>query len=122
MVMVADDGCGRQAGHKHAVLVEFARLLGPEFAQHHEWRARAACRGMDPSLWFPRRGQDLGALRTTCRVCPVRPECLQFALDGGAPSYAGGIWAGSSPPQRREIRRRGWSVDRALEWLDARGW
>jgi hypothetical protein len=29
--------------------------------------------------------------RATCRGCPVRPECLSYALNGGAPTYAGGF-------------------------------
>jgi WhiB family transcriptional regulator, redox-sensing transcriptional regulator len=110
-----------RADHHTPTLVALAVLFGADAFAAQSWRGRASCRGEDPSRWFPARGADLSELRTVCHGCPVRAECLAYALGGGA-SSTGGIWAGTSARQRREIRRRGWSVDRALEWLDARGW
>lgn len=37
-----------------------------------------------------------------CRTCPVRAECLEYALDIGAV----GIWGGTTTEQRRQIRAR----------------
>ena len=55
------------------------------------WKDRAACRGENPELWFP-RGDDerhynkrVRALtmtaRAICERCPVQTDCLQYALD-----------------------------------------
>ena len=85
-----------------AYLVEDAEGLGVE------WRQRAACRGMDPSLFFPEhRGHSLAEAKAVCQSCPVREACLEYALVGGE---AYGIWGGAAEFQRRRmrsIRRRG---------------
>lgn len=52
-----------------------------------DWRARAKCRDHDPELWFPiqvrnkkvRREASLPA-RAICFECPVRQECLAWAI------------------------------------------
>ncbi|MBA3652865.1 MAG: WhiB family transcriptional regulator [Actinobacteria bacterium] len=48
----------------------------------------------------PRRGQP--ARKETCRRCPVRDECLAFALEGGEKF---GVWGGVSERDRRHLRR-----------------
>jgi hypothetical protein len=82
-----------------------------------EWRERARCRGMSPSFWHPPRGESLAPQRAICARCPVRSECLTFALDGGAHD-SGGVWAGSSARDRRKARRYGWDARRLLAELD----
>lgn len=67
-----------------------------------EWLADAACRGLDPELFFPSRGQDTSQALAVCRACPVRFECLEAALDRGEKF---GIWGGMSERQRRRLRR-----------------
>ncbi|MCA1569328.1 MAG: WhiB family transcriptional regulator [Chloroflexi bacterium] len=69
------------------------------------WREHAACRGKDPAIWFPTRGDfELEErAREVCRGCPVRPECREYALDAGEPM---GIWGGLSERQREKILGR----------------
>lgn len=67
-----------------------------------DWSDRAECAGVDPDLFFPERGASLAAARQVCAVCPVRRECLQYALDAGEMH---GIWGGLSEKERRRIRR-----------------
>lgn len=69
-----------------------------------DWRALASCAGMDPGLFFPRSGSrdDAAQARAVCRSCPVRDECLEDALDIGDKF---GIRAGTSPGERRALRR-----------------
>ncbi|MFI6559687.1 WhiB family transcriptional regulator [Streptomyces sp. NPDC050534] len=73
-----------------------------------EWRDRAACRSEDPDLFFPIGTSGPSLLqteqaKTVCRRCPVREECLRWALDTGE---CMGVWGGTSEMERRALRRR----------------
>lgn len=73
------------------------------------WRERAACRDVDPSAadWFPEQHQ--GADRRTrqalaiCATCPVRQECLRYALANDE-HRCFGLWGGLGPKQRSRLR------------------
>ena len=80
-----------------AYLVEDAEGLGTA------WRQRAACRGVDPSLFFPGKGDSAPEARRVCAGCPVRDACLEYALVGGE-TY--GIWGGVPELQRKRMRRQ----------------
>jgi WhiB family redox-sensing transcriptional regulator len=73
-----------------------------------EWRAASACLSADPELFFPiaqgsaADGQTSSALRV-CAGCPVRQQCLDFAMTSGE---AHGIWGGTTPDERIRARRR----------------
>lgn len=68
-----------------------------------EWRLRAACRGIDTNLFFPDRGDDQTEPKGICMGCPVRPQCLGYAVRRGE---KGGIWGGESERKRRALRKR----------------
>lgn len=68
------------------------------------WRDAAACRGVDPDLFFPERGEPTNAAKEVCAGCPVSDECLEFAL---STVERHGIWGGMSERQRREHRGDG---------------
>ena len=72
------------------------------------WRNRAACRTEDPDLFFPIGTSGPALLQTeqakaVCRRCPVREQCLQWALDTG---QSIGVWGGTSETERRALKRR----------------
>jgi WhiB family redox-sensing transcriptional regulator len=67
------------------------------------WAEDAACRGVDPDLFFPERGGAVDAALSTCAGCPVRAECLADALLRGERH---GIWGGTSERTRRVLRRQ----------------
>jgi Transcription factor WhiB len=46
------------------------------------------------------------AAKAVCERCPVRGECLQWALDAGADADYG-IWGGLDEAERRRLRRGG---------------
>jgi WhiB family redox-sensing transcriptional regulator len=52
-------------------------------------------------LFFPERGASTREAKAVCAGCPVRVECLDYAL-GNSIKY--GIWGGLSEHQRRERR------------------
>ncbi|MBQ0851532.1 WhiB family transcriptional regulator [Streptomyces sp. NPDC057621] len=72
------------------------------------WRDYAECRTVDPDLFFPigNTGPALVQIedaKSVCRRCPVREECLNWALDTG---QSIGVWGGTSESERRTLRRR----------------
>lgn len=72
-----------------------------------EWPKLAACRGMDPSIFFPEipRGRPArqweGPAKAVCAVCEVKVQCLNFAVTNNEP---GGIWGGLNFRERRRVR------------------
>jgi WhiB family transcriptional regulator, redox-sensing transcriptional regulator len=65
------------------------------------WRELAACRGTDLNLFFPGRGESAGPARRTCARCPVRRQCLEFAVSN---RIVCGIWGGLTGPERRALQ------------------
>jgi len=63
---------------------------------------QANCRGLDPTLFHPARGDSpsVRAAVTVCNACTVRAECLQYALDNG---IRDGVWGGTSGRERRQM-------------------
>lgn len=71
-----------------------------------DWRDRARCRSEDPELFFPvgqgaEAAEQERAAMAVCRPCPVRLECLAWALT----VHEAGVWGGTSEAERRRIRR-----------------
>lgn len=66
------------------------------------WMVLARCRGTDPDLFHPGRGESLDAAKAVCRDCTVREECLEYALLHGERL---GVWGGLSEAERRRFRR-----------------
>ncbi|HSP04945.1 MAG TPA: WhiB family transcriptional regulator [Acidimicrobiales bacterium] len=64
--------------------------------------ALGACRGADPDLFFPDRGESLEPAKRICSECVVRDECLEHALASGERF---GVWGGTSERERRRLRR-----------------
>lgn len=70
------------------------------------WRADARCRGLDPELFFPvGRGiharDRTAAAKSICAQCPVRRECLAWAL--GSPVIIWGVWGGTDEDERAAL-------------------
>lgn len=69
------------------------------------WRKDAACISKfdDPAYdWFPSkyRSYPAQAAKAVCRGCPVRQDCLQYALDQ---DERGGIWGGLNAAERWDL-------------------
>jgi WhiB family redox-sensing transcriptional regulator len=77
--------------------------VAPIKRDDNEWMLRALCRGMSPSVFFPTDGAGFEAARRICVECPVRAECLEYAL---ANQIDQGAWGGTSERERRRILRR----------------
>ncbi len=74
------------------------------------WPDKAACRGLDVQLFFgaeeeqpSERDFREARAKAVCESCPVRRECLDYALEN---SLRYGIWGGLDEDERRLERRR----------------
>jgi len=73
-----------------------------------DWQARAACRGQSAAIFFApahferkeARASRERQAKAVCASCPVRKECLGYALRIHEPH---GIWGGLSEVERRAI-------------------
>jgi WhiB family transcriptional regulator, redox-sensing transcriptional regulator len=65
------------------------------------WRLDALCAETDPEAFFPEKGGSTRDAKRVCTGCPVRAECLEFAL---ANDERFGIWGGLSERERRRLR------------------
>lgn len=74
------------------------------------WQFDAACRGEDSSLFFaPNHFERYGEkesrearAKAICARCPVRSECLEYALRIREPH---GVWGGLNETERRQVLR-----------------
>jgi WhiB family redox-sensing transcriptional regulator len=71
------------------------------------WMRQAECAGEEPELFFPvgSTGPALDQMRRAkaiCARCPVRAECLEWAIASGIDH---GVWGGTTEEERRSLRR-----------------
>jgi WhiB family redox-sensing transcriptional regulator len=62
----------------------------------------AACATTDPELFFPDSRSPASEAKEICAGCPVRPECLEYAL---AAAEEFGVWGGLTEKERRKLLR-----------------
>jgi WhiB family redox-sensing transcriptional regulator len=68
-----------------------------------DWRQRAACIHYVGEVdFFPARGESVREAKAVCAICPVREECLEYALET---NVLCGVWGGLSERERRQVRR-----------------
>ena len=75
--------------------------LAPFLVTHEPWMASGACVGAPANLWFPERGDSTVQAKLVCAGCPVRVECLDFAVRTKEPH---GIWGGKTGRELRGLR------------------
>lgn len=88
----------RQVGDPVGEDSHFAEVIS------EDWMADALCVGEPPDDWFVRRGEPHREIRKQraiqiCRGCPVRKECLQFAIENDL--VQDGIWGAHIPGEGR---------------------
>ena len=71
------------------------------------WQDDAACREYPGDFWYAEKHkagaqQLLREGKAICAECPVRAECLEYAVINNE-RY--GVWGGLSPRQRQPLRR-----------------
>lgn len=71
------------------------------------WFDSAACKGKT-ELMFPKQHKDITYIaqaRAICRGCPVRADCLEYALEF-PPADMHGVWAGLTSRQLAQEQRK----------------
>lgn len=66
------------------------------------WRTRAKCRTQEAEKLFL-TGREQRQAKIFCESCPVRTECLAFALDE---RMEFGVWGGMTERERRALLMR----------------
>jgi WhiB family transcriptional regulator, redox-sensing transcriptional regulator len=66
------------------------------------WREDAACFGASGVDFFADDPLTLGRAKALCAGCPVRDDCLAFAIET---NQSQGVWGGYEPTERARLRR-----------------
>lgn len=65
-----------------------------------DWMDSAVCAQTDPELFYPDKGEPAYDAKRVCALCPVRIECLLYALTNREPY---GIWGGLTARERHHL-------------------
>jgi WhiB family transcriptional regulator, redox-sensing transcriptional regulator len=85
-----------------------ADLLSPRCLEEaaadprREWSVDALCVTSDLDIFFPPGDDPAMEARQICADCPVRGQCLAYAVAADEPF---GIWGGLDTQERRTLRR-----------------
>jgi WhiB family redox-sensing transcriptional regulator len=66
----------------------------------YEWMDDALCRQVDMEMFFPKPHEVPHDAIKTCKLCNVRTECLEYALQHPVE----GVWGGTTTEQRKTLR------------------
>ena len=82
----------------------FVRLAYEPSEYRSDWQNHAACKDMNPAIFTEAETyKQVAHAKSVCRDCPVRGDCLGYALDQGL-KFAG-VWGGTSQYERKNLPR-----------------
>jgi len=103
---MTDESSDKQIEFSGPYIDDLTIMPPPEYVEYimkgEGWIEKAKCRGTDPDLFFPERGESTKEAKSVCRGCPIRRECLEYAVQGVEKF---GIWGMMSERERRTVRR-----------------
>ena len=67
------------------------------------WRKHAACRGVDPDIFYPVSEDEADEAKAICGSCSVCGTCLEYALNI---RERDGVWGGATERERRRMVRQ----------------
>jgi len=70
----------------------------------YNWQENAACRGIEPEIFFPVSDEEAGPAKAICSTCEVEQLCLFFSFKNRE-RY--GVWGGVTEKERQDMFRRG---------------
>lgn len=71
-------------------------------AKEIAWRQLGACKGLEPSIFYPDEDDDALDAKAVCEQCSVRVACLEYAL---TVREKVGVWGGATERERRRLIR-----------------
>lgn len=66
-----------------------------------DWVEEAHCSSTDPEAFFPEKGGSPREAKRVCAECPVRAECLRYALERNEKH---GVWGGLTERERHGLK------------------
>jgi WhiB family redox-sensing transcriptional regulator len=73
-----------------------------------DWRAKARCATLPDkvleAIFWVDQGESVREAKQTCEACPVRAQCLEWALSLPARQTEFGVWGGYSGRELRRLR------------------
>jgi WhiB family redox-sensing transcriptional regulator len=78
-------------------------ILAAPVTDERPWVVFSACRDKDPDIFFPATKEESDVAISICLTCPVRSECLAYALEA---RERFGIWGGLTDKKRWSRLRR----------------
>lgn len=67
-----------------------------------DWHEHANCKDLEVDVFFSLDEEDQREALARCNGCPVRAQCLEYAVDNRE-QY--GIWGGTREQERRRLMR-----------------
>ena len=74
----------------------------PDHSEQH-WMLQARCRALSPGEFFPSDGVGVEIARRACEGCPVKAQCLEYAITAREKI---GVWGGYTARERRRLVRQ----------------
>jgi WhiB family transcriptional regulator, redox-sensing transcriptional regulator len=75
---------------------------GTRRSKMYPFLEEAACRGLDPELFYAEGGAAVAKVKSVCAACPLRAKCLEWAIA----REEFGVWGGTTARERAQIRRQ----------------
>ncbi len=87
--------------------------LIPQYREE-PWIQHATCRSIGSAAFFPEIGEDWQQATKVCAQCPVRLQCLDYAMrmEAGASSKTRMVIWGGMTPGRRKRYEAAWLAER----------
>jgi WhiB family redox-sensing transcriptional regulator len=85
----------------NAAYLQVSRMIHGRSYPWESWMNRGDCHGLETSIFFPETKAGLVAPLAICAQCPVRTDCLRYALRH---NIGEGVWGGYSERGRRRLR------------------
>ena len=64
-------------------------------------KSKGLCKGTDPEIFHPDRGERAKEQQAVCEDCPIKTPCLEYAITN---NIKFGIWGGESARQRKRTK------------------
>jgi WhiB family redox-sensing transcriptional regulator len=96
VVRTGDGAVWMSLGHGAAARAESG-------AMDRDWVNRSACKGLDPTIFYPSTDEEADEAKSVCAECPVQEHCLEHAIGNREHN---GVWGGATERERQRIIRR----------------